>query len=222
MTIFFQVLFLNARYGERKIVEECPWCDEKQSEDVLFIPINPAFLRLTAPADPDFLADLMWMRSSYYFGAHALTDREYPYFTHLLDMVTDLSPKWDLPYIFGAVLLPVEADSLEDGLFIINKGLIHHPNNWELWFFKGFYYFKLMDDKIEGAKMLQRAGQLPGSPIYLSNLAATLATKAGEKELAVRFLQEALGNVRDSRQRDILLKKMKEVMKDDDSGAVME
>jgi hypothetical protein len=65
------------------------------------------------------------------------------------------------------------------------------------------------------AEALHKASLLPDSPAYLSRLSATFATQAGQKELALRFLQEALSNVRDLKQREILLKKLKEVMDSD-------
>jgi len=222
ITGLLNINFLHSRFKDRSAVPGCPWCEDKGYEDVVYIPIDNSFIRLLSPADPEFLADIVWMKAVHYFGTHALTDREYPYYINLLDIVTDLAPDWKLPFITGAVLLPLEIDALEEGFYIIDKGLIYHPNSWELLFFKGFYLFKLLDDKIEGAKMLSKAGQIPGSPVYLTNLAATLATKAGEKELAVRFIQEALGNVRDETHQKMLKEKMREVMEGDDPGSVME
>ena len=212
-TLFLQAHFLDKRYEVYIPTPDCPWCEDKGlDEDVVFVPLNTSIMRLISPADPHLLADFLWMRTAYYFGRHALTNREYPYLLHLLDLITDLSPEWELPYFFGAVILPTEADELEDGFYLIEKGLKYHPDNWRLWFFKGFYLWKSRGDILSAAHALHTASLLPDAPVYLGRLSATFATRAGRQELAMRFIEEALQNVQDPVQQKILLEKLREVI----------
>jgi len=214
-TLLLQAHFLNKRFGMHSPIPGCPWCEDKElDEDVVYVPLNASIMRLVSPADPDLIADLLWMRTAYYFGQHALTDREYPYLLHLLDLITDLSPEWDLPYFFGAVILPTEAKQDKDGFYLIEKGLKYHPDNWQLWFFKGFYLWKFRGDVLSAARALHKASLLPDSPVYLARLSATLATRAGQQELAMRFLEQAMRNAQDPVQRKILLEKLREVTGD--------
>ena len=145
-TILLQKDFVDSKTGTRTPVPGCPWCDEMSADDVLFLPLNASIMRLFSPADPLLLADILWMRTSYYFGKHLLTDRDYPYLFKMLDLITDLSPDWVYPYLFGAVILPSEAESVEDGFYMIDKGLLFHTDNWQLWFFKGFYLWQVKND----------------------------------------------------------------------------
>ncbi|MGE0086984.1 MAG: hypothetical protein AB7S75_21480 [Desulfococcaceae bacterium] len=216
LAICFQSRYLGLRYGERIPIPECPWCDaaEAQRPDVVYIPLDPGIMRLSAPADPDFLADLLWMRACYYFGQHTLTNREYPFLFHMLDMITELAPKWDLPYFYGAVLLPTEADAVEEGMYIIDKGLIHFPESWDLWFFKGYYLWKNQEDYAAAAEALQKASLLPKAPAFLAPLAATIAGKAGQEEMAIRFLQQAIINMKDPKHIRALERKIEEMKKD--------
>ncbi len=212
-TLLLQTHFLNERYGEYTPLAECPWCENRGlDEDVVYVPLDASIMRLFAPADPHFLADFLWMRASYYFGQHVLTDQEYPYLLHLLDLITDLSPTWEQPYLFGAVILPTEAGAVEDGFYLIDKGLIYHPKSWQLWFFKGFYLWQSSGDILSAAKVFHKASLLPKAPVYLGPLSATLATQAGQKELAMRFLHEALRHVEGLSQRKILREKLEEIM----------
>ena len=218
--ISLQADYLNKRYKAYQPVEGCPYCEFQDKPDVIYIPLKSSTVRLFAPADSDLIADLICMRTNYYFGQHVLTDREYPYLLHLLDLITDLAPKWFLPYYFGAVILPVETGNLDDGFYIIDKALVHHSDNWQLWFFKGYYLMELREDYIEAAKMFRKASMLPNAPIYLMRLSATLATKGGQKELALHFLEEALKHISDPEQRKVIIEKMNEVMSDSDSNSV--
>lgn len=210
----FQARLTEQRYGRFEPLVECPWCEDNTlRDDAAFIPVRADLLRLLAPADPHFLSNILWVRATYYFGSHALTDRRYPYLFHLLDLITDLSPLWDHPYFFGAVVLPFEAEAAEDGLYLIEKGLVYHPDNWQLWFFKGFSLWKAFDDTISAAEDLHRASLLPGAPVYLARLAATLATQAGQKELSLRFLEEARNNLTDPLHQQLLEDKIEEILK---------
>ncbi len=205
---------VSRKYGQFIPIEDCPWCEDTTlQDDAAFIPVRADILKLLAPADPHFISNVLWVRAMYYFGTHALTDRQYPYLFHLLDLITDLSPLWDHPYYFGAVVLPFEADAAEDGLYLIEKGLVYHLDNWQLWFFKGFCRWKAFGDTISAAEDLHRASLLPDAPVYLAALSATLATQAGQKELALRFLEEARNNLSDPLHQKLLADKIEEILK---------
>ena len=150
------------------------------------------------------------MRALYYFGQHSLTDRQYPYLMNLLDIITDLAPQWVGPYTYGAVILADAGENPDDALYIADKGLIHHPGNWRLWFFKGYYLSKNGDD-LDAAEALQKAAVLPGAPIYLAELSATLLTRGGHREMALRFLEQSLEMIKDPRQREFILRKIKKI-----------
>jgi len=212
--ILLQADLVSRKYGQFVRSEDCPWCEGiALRDDAAFIPVRADFLKLLAPADLHFLSNVLWVRATYYFGSHALTDRQYPYLFHLLDLITDLSPLWDHPYYFGAVVLPFEADAAEDGLYLIEKGLVYHPDNWQLWFFKGFCLWKSGGDMVSAAEDLHRASLLPGAPVYLAALSATFATQAGQKELALRFLEEARNNIHDPMHQKLLADKIEELLK---------
>jgi hypothetical protein len=211
ISVFFQYHYLSDRSGNRVINPECPWCEEDEREDVLYVPLSAPLMRIFSPADPHLLADLLWMRTTYYFGKHVLSDQEYPYLFHMLDLITDLSPDWLNPYFYGAVIFPSEAKAVEEGFYMVEKGLIHHPNSWELWFFKGYYLWKYFNNNIAASEALHTAANKPDAPIYLAKLAATLATKSGEKEIALRFLQESIKNTNDPSLKRILIKKLEEI-----------
>ena len=211
LTVFTQAHFLSYRYKPAEPVPGCSWCDGKEGEDILYVPISASAMRLLAPADSNFLADILWMRTAYYFGQHALTDREYPYLLHLVDLVTDLSPAWIEPYTFGAVVLPTEGQAVADGMYLIEKGLVNHPRNWQLWFFKGYFLWQYEQDLVGASEAIYAASEIPGAPFYLRRLSATLATRGGQKELAAHFLEQSLRNVRDATQRRLLIEKFKEV-----------
>ena len=214
-TLLLQKNFTDTRFDYFKKNPDCSWCDDSRMKgtDILYIPVSTSYARLSSPADPDFLSDLLWLRTAYYFGEHALTDQQFPYLAYLIDLISDLSPSWLDPYLFGAVILPVETGAVEDGIYLINKGIYHHPLEWRLWFFKGFYQWQFKNDKSAASKSIHKASLLPGAPPFIISLASTFALEAGEKELAVTFLKEALKHINDPEQRHQILLKLQKVIK---------
>ncbi|VBB42235.1 conserved hypothetical protein [uncultured Desulfatiglans sp.] len=194
-------------------LSDCPWCEEGGDfEDVVFLPRNASTLRLLAPADVDFLADLLWLRCVYYFGRHALTNREYPYLHHILDLITDLAPAWRWPFFFGAVVFATEIQAYDPGISLIEKGLQFHRADWQLWFYKGYYLWKYAEDALGAADALGEAADLPGAPSFLKGLAASLANRAGHRELAVSLIENALKQTIDPAQQERLVQKREEIL----------
>ncbi len=221
-TFFLQQHYLDKRYSNRIILPECPWCDANAKGDVVYLPLGASMMLIISPADPDFLANMLWMRALYYFGQHSLTDRQYPFLMNLLDMITDLAPRWEAPYTYGAVILGDTNKNSDDVIYMIEKGLSYHPENWQLWFFKGYYLWK-NDDNIEAANALQKAAVLPGAPVYIAELSATLLTKNGKRDMALKFLEQSLQIIKDPRQREFIIKKINKVKAHyDGTGTSME
>lgn len=207
--VFSQAQLVRKRYPYTRINPDCPWCESAPVRDeLIYLPVNSNLARLAAPADPDLIGDLLWLRTCYYFGAHALTDDEFYYLSFLLDLISDLSPRWELPYVFGAVALPLESDAADEALYLIEKGIRHNPHLWNLQFFKGYIFWQFKKDSIQAAEAFFRASLVKGAPKYLASLSATLATRAGERELAKRFLALALERIEDPFQQEMLLKKL--------------
>lgn len=172
--IYFQSVYIHAKDGALILNEVCPWCkDDKKVDEIIYIPLNASHVRLLAPADPDFISDLLWIRTAYYFGLNSIKKGNNDYLFDLLNLVTDLSPKWEIPYIYAAILLPAEVGDVESGLYLIDKGLVNLSDNWELWFLKGYYLWKVHSDNVAAYEAFQRASIIEGAPHYLAGLSVT-------------------------------------------------
>lgn len=167
------------------------------------------------PADPNLTADLLWLQTCYYFGDQATSNQRYGYLDDYLEMIIALAPRWKRPYYFAATIFPLEVGDVDTGLGFLEQAIEQFPQEWQFWFFKGIFLMLEKNELIAAGRALHKAALLPGSPRYLSRLSATLATKAGQKELARRFLQEALDNTDDPEQRRIILQKFEDMLNDE-------
>ncbi|PID78389.1 MAG: hypothetical protein CSA18_03905 [Deltaproteobacteria bacterium] len=210
-SIFNQFISVKKRFSQNTYIEECPWCEiNKEKNDVIFIPYKTILIKAFSPADNEFIADLLWLKTCYYFGYHFLTDKQYDYLFFLIDKITDLSESWIYPYIFGVVSLSSESDSSFEALALADKGIEKFPDSWKLFFFKGYIFWQHFNDYKNASDMFFKASQKEESPKYLLQLSAKFAKKTGDKELINKFFEVALETIKDPLQRKILTEKMKE------------
>lgn len=199
MTALFLALLLALQAGiQHRFVSRFP---ERNMENLLYLPTGQG-LKVVSMGFQSLLADVLWMKAIGYFGGHNLTDRNYPWLYHILDQVTDLDPLFRHPYIFGGVVLSVVADSTEESVALLRKGMDYHPDDWRLPFYIGFNYFYYLKDPVRAAEYIQVAASLPARPQYLPYLAASLMTKVGRLEAAITFLETVAANATEDYVRD--------------------
>src|SRR5438132_1710614 len=94
---------------------------QQESTELVYVP--PAkFLKVVALGYQHTLADLLWFRTISYFGHHYWGNRVYPWLGYMCDVVTDLDPRAEHVYRFGGLILPWEADRVDDGIALLQKG----------------------------------------------------------------------------------------------------
>lgn len=218
LSLFFTIFLGLSLYLQSELLEErfsflldnpnCPWCESQSVDEIRYLPVNSISASLFAPADPDFISDILWLRTCYYFGSHAFTDKKYDYLLYLLDLITDLSPKWQRPYKFGAIALFLEADAPFQAMYIIEKGIVNFPHVWELHFFSGYILWQYFKDMDSAALSLLKASKIEGSPKYLAGLSATLASKADNSQFINNFIDTAMEILDNPLQKQVLQNKI--------------
>jgi hypothetical protein len=157
------------------------------------------------------VADYFWVKTISYFGDHVVTDRQYPWLYHILDLVTTLDPHCTWPYYFGAVILSVEANQVEQSNKILKRAMRVHPDNWKFPFYLGYNYWYHHDDPATAARYLAIAAAIPGAPGMLKTFPAALFSEAGQKQAALTFLKEMLQTAQDQLLIDQIQKRMSEI-----------
>lgn len=180
-------------------------------EVYMYIP-SGEFLKHFTFGFSHLVADYFWIKTISYFGDHLMSDRQYPWLYHILDLVTTLDPQFRSPYYFGGVILSLEANQVEQSTMLLKKAMRYHPEVWKFPFFIGFNYWFHANNAAKAAPYLEIAARLPGAPAYLKNFAARLYTEAGQKDAALLFLQEMLRTTQDPRMRAQLIKRTEEIL----------
>lgn len=183
---------------------------EKDIEGLLYLPTGK-FLKVIALGYDELIADVIWVKAVGYFGGHLLTDRQYTWLYHMLDLVTTLDPQYQYPYHFGGIILSIEVEQVENSNKLLKKGMEHFPEVWQFPFYIGFNYFYHLGELSTAARYLAIASQLPGHPKYLPQLTARLYDQSGEKENAVQFLQVMYSNIEDENMKKQIKERIEKI-----------
>jgi hypothetical protein len=137
-------------------------------------------------------ADLAWLRAIQYYGEHRMTDQNYSRIGQLMQIVTELDPRFRQPYVFGAFVLAQEMHQPERGLDLLHRGLRANPDSWELAFKIGFLHYVCTHDVAAAARYFAWSARLPGHADYAERFAAFANQRAGNTQVAILLWREVL------------------------------
>ncbi|GIW46052.1 MAG: hypothetical protein KatS3mg077_3334 [Candidatus Binatia bacterium] len=169
------------------------------------------FLEVVSLGYRHALADILWFRTIDYFGRHYRKDRVYPWLAEMCQRVTDLDPAAIHVYRFGGVILPWEANEVDAGIALLEKGVRNLPASWELRYMLGFSYYFFRDDLEAASRELRAALALPDAPGFLAGLLAVIDAAHHGPEAAIEFLQAALATTRVPEVRETIREQLKEL-----------
>ncbi len=174
------ILFLQSELDARKIHPgEVDTCGRLTDVRVL------QFLSL---GFEEVIADYYWFKTVLYAGSNE-NSMNVEYFTALVDQVITLDPQFQYPYIFGSVILSIEANDYKGSDRLLLKGFTRHPDTWRFPFGLGYNSYFHHGDPEEAARYLAIAARLPHHPSYLPALASRAYFEAGNSEVAIKFLE---------------------------------
>jgi len=139
------------------------WIPKQQREELLYFPSNK-FIKATTAGFDLLFADFLWIETGTYFGKHRRSDKSYPYLYHMLDIITDLDPRFIPPYTLGTILLTTEAKKSDLALKFLDKGMKDNPELWQIPFTKGFIYYIHNKNPSEASKWFLIASYKKNAP----------------------------------------------------------
>lgn len=164
-------------------------------------------------------ADWLWVRALVYFGGD---DDRAGATRSLVEAIVALAPGFQRIYAWGGLAMSAmgtgatEAD-YRAAITVLERGARLFPDDWRIPLYAGQIYVTNLHsddpdqaraDQAAGARWLERAVRIPGAPTNMATVAASLRTKLGQQEQAVRDLKELILYTSDRAQRDKLIAKL--------------
>ncbi len=160
----------------------------------------------------NFLADVAWLEAVQVAGSRQMSPGDYDRLDDLLKITGGLDPRFDVPYILGAMILGNSPDHVGAALDTLKRGKAHHPAKWLFPFYIGYIQYFSLGDPVAGGKALEEAARIPGSPRYLPLLASRMLTEGREPETALALLEGILQQETDPARIRILEARIREVI----------
>jgi hypothetical protein len=158
------------------------------------------------------VADFLWIQAVQAMGEKKVSEEAGRWIYRALDVVTTLDPKFVLAYEAGGLALCTLVVLPEESNALLEKGMKHNPQVWQLPFYMGInFYFEFGDDA-KAAEYVDRAARLPAAPAYLSGLAARLYVSAKEPQNAVELIASLYEQTEDGEVRQVLEQRLKEAI----------
>ena len=153
-------------------------------DDVLYLS-SPKMVKRASLGFDGLMACIYWTRTVQYFG-HRHFNREHSYneLAPLLEITTALDPQLFPAYQFGASFLapppPNGAGEPARAIQLMEFGIAHDPDNWQLYYNLGFVYYTELKNYKKAAEIFARGSQVPGAHPFMKILAAQMAEHAGD------------------------------------------
>lgn len=193
----------------------------REKSDVYALP-SPDQVVVASLGYRSALADLLFAHVLVWHGLHFQEKRRLEFASDYLMTVSALDPMFRDTYYYGDTLIAMQPmpPTREDyfrARKLLERGLANRPGDTELWLsagqFMAYVAAPWLEDPIEkaewklaGARVLARACELVGSNVNIPFhciTAASLFTKAGEREASIQFLERVLAVSDDDEIRDM-------------------
>jgi tetratricopeptide (TPR) repeat protein len=135
------------------------------------------------------------MRAVQYYGRKRLKgENGFDLLQPLIEITTTLDPQLLHAYRFGSVFLserpPVGAGRPERAIRLLEEGIAHNPDEWQLYRDLGFIYYWYLEDYRKAAECFLEGSKNPKSATWMKTFAAELLAKGGSRENAKFLWQE--------------------------------
>jgi hypothetical protein len=166
------------------------------------------------------LSDVAWLEVVQVAGNRKMTRWHYDRLYDLLVVVSNFDPKFEIPYLFGGLVLGESTPHAEKALHVLGRGKEQYPADWRFPFYMGFTHYFSLGDAIAGGRAMAEAAHLPGSPAYLPGLASRMLSEAREPEVALALLAPIVRQESDPARRAVLERRIGEVTVERDVQAL--
>ena len=154
------------------------------AEDQLYFS-SPKMIHRASLGFDGLMACLYWTRAVQYFGRrHYNGEMSYNELAPLLEITTALDPQLLPAYQFGASFLapspPHGAGEPERAVQLMEYGIQHNPDHWQLYYDLGFVYDTEIKDYKKAADAFERGSRVPDSQPFMKVMAALMAEHGGD------------------------------------------
>ncbi len=152
--------------------------------------------------------DILWIDAMIYFSDAYLNGKSYAWLGHMLDIVTQLNPRFYQAYEFGGVALGKDKRQAPQALRLLERGIGEFPKDWRLRLYAAMASLEHDSDFTRAAGFLEPVSLDPEVPNHIRTLCATFLSKGGGRKVALAFLADRWLQSGNAINREIFVEKI--------------
>lgn len=189
-------------------------------EDVLYID-SPKVVKRASLGFDGLMACIYWTRTVQYFGhRHYNHEHTYNELAPLLEITTALDPHLLPAYQFGASFLapmpPNGAGEPARAIQLMEYGIEHNPDDWQLYYNLGFVYYTELKDYKKASEIFERGSRVPNAHPFMKVMAAQTAEHAGDLSTARMLWSATFETSKETNIRQNALEHLRAIQVDED------
>jgi len=172
----------------------------------------------------ELAADLVWIRAINYFTDQLYDHKELVHIERYLNTIVAFNYRFPTVYEFGPAMMLSSNDSdhtdeeVMAAIRLLKRATEAFPQDWRFAKSLGSYYLFELDgkdaaekrrNKLTGATWMRRAALLGSKLPWLASLAAQVLQEEGQRELAIKHLQEVYLATQDERMKFQIMMRLK-------------
>jgi len=185
----------------------------------------PTFLPVLSFGYNELAADMIWIKTISYFAEQLLKKQDLGYLQHYTECALTLDRRFRAVYRYIPSMYMTRGDALSNkevqyAIRLLKRGYKQWPDDWVFPLNIGTYYmFELKTDKREqklawkriGADWIREAALIGADIPWLPSLAAKIYSEQGQRDLAIRHLQEIYLATKDEKMRQDIRFKLRQL-----------
>lgn len=179
------------------------WNDDK----LTYLPSGKLLKPMVMDLD-EAAADLLWIQAMMYFADAYFTGSSDAWLGHMLDVITQLNPRFYQAYEFSGVVLPKSKAQIRQSLVVLDRGIEQFPKDWRLRVYAAMARLGLDSGFTQAAEYLRPITLDPEVPDHIRTLCATFLSKGGGRKVALAFLVDRWLHSGNTINREIFVEKM--------------
>lgn len=141
-------------------------------------------------------ADFWYMRFASYWGYQLTHGRHFQNLFPILDLITDLDPRFRVAYDFGSLALG-DNNQTDEAVQLLDKGAKREPGDYWFPYKAGLTLFFFSEDYVRAAHYFERAAALPDSPPEARYFAARMYERTTRRDLAIASWRQTYATATD-------------------------
>lgn len=195
--------------------------DPEQVREMLFIP-SPSLARAVSLGYRNAAADLLWFKTIAYVGSHIEGDRKVGRLDMLCESIMALNPRAQHVAVFCAQMLAWELQRPEQAIDFLSRAIKYHPNNWMLYYLRGFFSLHFLKKYEAATEDLSKAASFPDCHPVVKRLAAKNIARLQGPHSAISFIEILIETEADEQTKKTLEQRRAELIeqlkRDGESG----